>query len=65
VPHAATACTGLLVGRGVAISMEAVGKPEENRFAERLIPDTDPLARRRPRNPPALSPGAVGSQSIG
>ena len=34
---AATAYTDLLAGRGVAISMAAVGKPEENGFAERLM----------------------------
>jgi transposase InsO family protein len=37
VQYAATAYTGLLVGRGVAISMAAVGKPEANGFAERLM----------------------------
>jgi transposase InsO family protein len=37
VQYAATAHTELLAGRGVAISMAAVGKPEENGFAERLI----------------------------
>jgi putative transposase len=31
------AYTDLLTGRGVAISMAAVGKPEENGFAERLM----------------------------
>ena len=35
--YAATAYTDLLAGRGVAISMAAVGKPEENGFAERLM----------------------------
>jgi transposase InsO family protein len=34
--YAATAYTNLLAGRGVAISMAAVGKPEENGFVERL-----------------------------
>src|SRR3954469_14018152 len=34
---AATAYTDLLAGRGVAFSMAAVGKPEENGFAERLM----------------------------
>jgi transposase InsO family protein len=37
VQYAATACTDLLAGRGVVISMAAVGKPEENSFAERLM----------------------------
>ena len=37
VQYAATAYTELLAGRGVAISMAAVGKPEENGFAERLM----------------------------
>ena len=37
VQYAATAYTDLLAGRGVAISMAAVGKPEENGFAERLM----------------------------
>jgi transposase InsO family protein len=37
VQYAATAYTDLLVGRGVAISMAAIGKPEENGFAERLM----------------------------
>jgi transposase InsO family protein len=37
VQYAATAYTDLLSGRGVAISMAAVGKPEENGFAERLM----------------------------
>ena len=37
VECAATAYTDLLAGRGVAISMAAVGKPEENGFAERLV----------------------------
>jgi transposase InsO family protein len=36
VQYAATAYTDLLAGRGVALSMAAVGKPEENGFAERL-----------------------------
>ena len=36
-PYAATAYTESLVGEGVAISMAAVGKPEENGFAERLM----------------------------
>jgi transposase InsO family protein len=36
VQYAATAYTGLLAGSGVAIGMVAVGKPEENGFAERL-----------------------------
>ena len=35
--YAATAYTDLLAGRGVAISMAAVGKPEENGFVERLM----------------------------
>ena len=35
--YAATAYTDLLAGRGAAISMAAVGKPEENGFAERLM----------------------------
>ncbi len=35
--YAATAYTDLLAGRNVAISMAAVGKPEENGFAERLM----------------------------
>ncbi|MCA1685040.1 MAG: integrase core domain-containing protein, partial [Planctomycetia bacterium] len=35
--YAATAYTDLLAGRGVAINMAAVGKPEENGFAERLM----------------------------
>jgi putative transposase len=35
--YAATAYTDLLAGRGVAIRMAAVGKPEENGFAERLM----------------------------
>jgi transposase InsO family protein len=37
VQFAATAYTDLPVGRDVAISMAAVGKPEENGFAERLM----------------------------
>ncbi len=37
VQYAATSYTDLLAGRGVAISMAAVGKPEENGFAERLM----------------------------
>jgi transposase InsO family protein len=37
VQYAATAHTDLLAGRGVPISMAAVGKPEENGFAERLM----------------------------
>jgi putative transposase len=37
VQYAATAYTDLLAGRGVAISMAAIGKPEENGFAERLM----------------------------
>jgi transposase InsO family protein len=37
VQYAATACTDLLAGRGVAISMAAVGKPEENGYAGRLM----------------------------
>ena len=37
VQYAATAYTDLLAGRVVAISMAAVGKPEENGFAERLM----------------------------
>jgi hypothetical protein len=37
VQYAATAYTDLLAERGVAISMAAVGKPEENGFAERLM----------------------------
>jgi putative transposase len=37
VQYAATAYTDLLAGRGVAISMAAVGKPEKNGFAERLM----------------------------
>jgi putative transposase len=35
--YAATAYTDLLAGRGAAISMAAVGKPEENGYAERLM----------------------------
>ena len=35
--YAATAYTEMLAGRGVAISMAAVGKPKENGFAERLM----------------------------
>ena len=37
VQYAATAYIELLAGRGVAISMAAVGKPEENGYAERLM----------------------------
>jgi len=37
VQYAATAYTDLLAGRNVAISMVAVGKPEENGFAEHLM----------------------------
>jgi transposase InsO family protein len=37
VHYASTAYTDLLASRGVAISMAAVGKPEENGFAERLM----------------------------
>jgi transposase InsO family protein len=37
VQYAAMAYTDLLAGRGVAISMAAVGKPEENDFAERRM----------------------------
>jgi transposase InsO family protein len=37
VQYAATACAKLLAGRGVAISMAAVGKPEENGCAARLM----------------------------
>jgi putative transposase len=37
VQYAATGYTEILAGRGVAISMAAVGKPEENGFAERLM----------------------------
>ena len=37
VQYAATDYTDLLAGHGVQISMAAVGKPEENGFAERLI----------------------------
>jgi transposase InsO family protein len=37
VQYAATAYTDLLTCRGVAISVAAVGKPEENGFAERLM----------------------------
>ena len=37
VQYAATAYTDLLAGRRVAISMAAIGKPEENGFAERLM----------------------------
>jgi transposase InsO family protein len=37
VQYAATAHTDLLAGRALAISMAAVGKPEENGFAERLM----------------------------
>lgn len=37
VQYAATKYVERLVGRGVAVSMAAVGKPEENGFAERLM----------------------------
>jgi putative transposase len=37
VQYAATAYTHLLAAHGVQISMAAVGKPEENGYAERLI----------------------------
>jgi transposase InsO family protein len=37
VLYTATAYTESLAGRGVAISMATVGKPEENGFAERLM----------------------------
>jgi transposase InsO family protein len=37
VQYAATAGQQVGVGRGVALSMAAVGKPEENGFAERLM----------------------------
>jgi putative transposase len=37
VQYAPTADTDLLAGRGVSISMAAVGQPEENSFAERLM----------------------------
>jgi transposase InsO family protein len=37
VPYAATAYTELLAGSSVAISMAAVGRPEENGYAERLM----------------------------
>ena len=37
VQYAATAYTELLAGEGIAISMAAVGKPEENGYAERLM----------------------------
>jgi transposase InsO family protein len=37
VQYAATAYTELLAGAGAAISMAAVGKPEENGYAERLM----------------------------
>ena len=37
VQYAATAYSELLAGRCVAISMAAVGKPEENGLAERLM----------------------------
>jgi transposase InsO family protein len=37
VQYAATAYVDRLAGRGVAISMAAVGKPEENGYAERLM----------------------------
>jgi putative transposase len=37
VQYAAAKCVERLVGRGVAVSMAAVGKPEENGYAERLM----------------------------
>jgi putative transposase len=37
IQYAATAYTDLLTAHGVQISMAAVGKPEENGYAERLI----------------------------
>lgn len=37
VQYAATGYVDRLVGRGVAVSMAAVGKPEENGYAERLM----------------------------
>ena len=37
VQYAATRYVERLVGRGVAVSMAAVGKPEENGYAERLM----------------------------
>src|SRR5207244_13182964 len=37
VQYAATKYGERLVGRGVAVSMAAVGKPEENGYAERLM----------------------------
>lgn len=37
VQYAATAYTDLRVGRGVAISIAAVGNPEENGYTERLM----------------------------
>ena len=37
VQYAATKYVERLVGRGVAVSMAAVGKPEENGYAERLM----------------------------
>jgi transposase InsO family protein len=37
VQYAATAHTDLLAGRGAAISMAAIGKPEENGYGERLM----------------------------
>jgi putative transposase len=37
VQYAATAYTGLLAGEGLAVSMAAVGEPEENGYAERLM----------------------------
>jgi transposase InsO family protein len=55
VQYAATAYTDLLAARGVTISMAAVGKPEENGFAERLMrtikeePTTTSSRRRRCR----------------
>jgi transposase InsO family protein len=37
VQYAAAAYVGRLTGRGVAVSMAAAGKPEENGYAERLM----------------------------
>jgi putative transposase len=37
VQHAATEYVARLRGRGVAVSMAAVGQPEENGYAERLM----------------------------
>jgi transposase InsO family protein len=37
VQYAAAGYVERLVGRGVAVSMAAVGKPEENGYAERLM----------------------------